>query len=470
MAGTGKSTISRTLARSFKERRLLGASFFFKRGEGDRGNASRFFTTIARQLMVHLPEMTPIVLETIRTDASIFAKTLKEQFDKLCLRPLIELGRVYPRSAMVIVVDALDECDRQEDIKIILSLLPQVQASNFCLRFFITSRPELPIRLDFEQISQHEYRDFALQEIPKATIEHDISIYLQDCFARIRREHSLSSSWPGQTKVSALVAMATPLFIFAATVCRFVADHNWDPKERLEKVLEYQTGGFLSKLEGTYLPVLSQLLFTEGGIEKQQLVREFQEIVGSIVVLANPLSTTTLARLLDISQRKINIRLKPLHSVLSIPDDENTPVKLLHLSFGDFLLDPQTREKTPLAVNGKLRHRELLSHCLRIMTRRDGGLERNICRLSSPAASRSGITSEEKDAYLPPELQYACCYWVHHLERAHFRYGDADIIYSFLKEHAIHWLEAMSVLGRMSETVALTNTLYLHMRVRILRY
>lgn len=37
MAGTGKSTISRTVARSLKDRNHLGANFFFKRGEGDRG-------------------------------------------------------------------------------------------------------------------------------------------------------------------------------------------------------------------------------------------------------------------------------------------------------------------------------------------------------------------------------------------------------------------------------------------------
>ena len=51
MAGTGKSTISRTVAQSFAEDGQLGASFFFKRGEGERGNASRFFTTITLHLV-----------------------------------------------------------------------------------------------------------------------------------------------------------------------------------------------------------------------------------------------------------------------------------------------------------------------------------------------------------------------------------------------------------------------------------
>ena len=43
MAGTGKLTIARTAAQSFAEAGQLGASFFFKKGEGERGNASRIF-------------------------------------------------------------------------------------------------------------------------------------------------------------------------------------------------------------------------------------------------------------------------------------------------------------------------------------------------------------------------------------------------------------------------------------------
>jgi hypothetical protein len=42
-----KSTISQTVAQELADMNQLATSFFFKRGEGDRGDASRFFTTIA---------------------------------------------------------------------------------------------------------------------------------------------------------------------------------------------------------------------------------------------------------------------------------------------------------------------------------------------------------------------------------------------------------------------------------------
>ncbi|KAK4205815.1 hypothetical protein QBC37DRAFT_236891, partial [Rhypophila decipiens] len=55
MAGTGKSTISRTVASQLSAEGVLGASFLFKKGDGDRGKAAKFFTTIASQLVHQLP-------------------------------------------------------------------------------------------------------------------------------------------------------------------------------------------------------------------------------------------------------------------------------------------------------------------------------------------------------------------------------------------------------------------------------
>ena len=38
MAGTGKSTISRTVAHEYNKQKRLGASFFFSKGDGDAGH------------------------------------------------------------------------------------------------------------------------------------------------------------------------------------------------------------------------------------------------------------------------------------------------------------------------------------------------------------------------------------------------------------------------------------------------
>ncbi|GKZ36948.1 hypothetical protein AbraIFM66950_008214, partial [Aspergillus brasiliensis] len=117
MAGTGKSTISRTVVKHFKEKQILGASFFFKRDAGDRG---RLFSTIARQLMTHLPQLSPIIMEAVREDPDLSTKSLREQFERLLLSPLMELGRTgKDHTTIVIVIDALDECESDKDVQLI---------------------------------------------------------------------------------------------------------------------------------------------------------------------------------------------------------------------------------------------------------------------------------------------------------------------------------------------------------------
>ena len=231
MAGTGKSTISQTVAQSFANKGQLGASFFFKRGERERGNATRFFTTITTQLIRRMPQLIPHIKSTIDEQPKI-ANSLKEQFKKLVFQPLSQLDQasVFP---LVLVIDALDECDRDRSIREILHLLAKMrELTTVHMQVFLTSRPELPIRLGFNNISPNAHEDIVLQDIPPAIIEHDISAFLKDEFAKIKSDYNLECSpgsllslnWPGDESIQALTKTAVPLFIFTATICRFVRD------------------------------------------------------------------------------------------------------------------------------------------------------------------------------------------------------------------------------------------------------
>ncbi|KAH7114737.1 hypothetical protein B0J13DRAFT_237679, partial [Dactylonectria estremocensis] len=119
MARTGKSTISHTITRSFSESGHLGGSFFFKRGELDRGSLSKFFTTLASQLAKREPAIAPHIKATIDADPHIAGKAVRDQFSELIMRPLSSIVPCTWRlDTLVVVVDALDECDRDEDIKL----------------------------------------------------------------------------------------------------------------------------------------------------------------------------------------------------------------------------------------------------------------------------------------------------------------------------------------------------------------
>jgi hypothetical protein len=67
---------------------------------------------------------------------------------------------------MAIVVDPPDESDTLENPRLIIHLLTLAgQIKSIRLKFFIASRPELPIRLGFEDVSG-KYDGLVLHEVP----------------------------------------------------------------------------------------------------------------------------------------------------------------------------------------------------------------------------------------------------------------------------------------------------------------
>jgi len=448
MAGTGKSTISRTAAGCLKKEHLLGASFFFKRGEEDRGTAKKLFPTLVEQLVTSIPHMLPKVQEAIEDDPHISDKVLREQFEKLLLEPLLRIEQSEGMKTRVIVIDALDECDSEDDMRVILRLLPRVQKStSMRLRFLLTSRPELPIRLGFTEITD-AHHELALHEIPTPVIEHDISLYFEDQFFHLRQDRSFPPDWPGDTTVKILIERAIPLFIAAATLCRFIGDPKWNPKKRLEAILTDQSV-YVSKMDSTYIPVLKQLLTGQDEEESKQILEDFKEIVGAVVNLATPLSINALSQLLDRGRDDLKCRLDLLHSVLSVPNDFDTPIRLLHLSFREFLLNNR-KSKSEFWIDEKGVNKHLTGQCLQTMQR---SLRKNICNLPNEGTQRNEIDRDSIHCKIPPELRYACRYWAQHLLQSQEPVTELIGAFSFLKEHFLHWLEAMSILGYMSEVI-----------------
>lgn len=261
--------------------------------------------------------------------------------------------------------------------------------------------------------------------------------------------------------------MAIPLFIFAATASRYIGDKRGNPKQRLNNVLQYQSAPQVSKLDRTYLPILNQLFDDddEDNLDKERRISEFREILGTIVVLESPLSIVSLSHLLGIPKEDISCRLDLLHSVLSIPADEDMPVRPLHLSFCDFLLDPQKNGKSSYWVDEREVHENLTSKCLQLMSS-SKGLRQNMCNLSRPGTLRSEINKQTIDHCLQSEVRYACRYWVHHLEQSKGCICDGDPVYIFLQKYFLYWLEAMSLMREVSESIQMINSLQSLIHVR----
>jgi hypothetical protein len=353
----------------------------------------------------------------------------------------------------VLIVDAVDECDNEDHIRIILQLLAEARLLQVRLRVLITSRPEVPIRYGFCQIPNAEHCDFILHDIEAAIVDHDISTFLNYELRSIGQERSLGAGWPGELVISLLVKKASGLFIWAATACRFIREGRRFVQRRLDTMLQGDKSvtapeNHLNEIYITVLETSIHQYYTEQ--EKEDMYNTLREILGSIVILSSPLATDSLATLLHILKQDVDQTLKDLHSILDIPEDQTRPLRLHHPSFRDFLLDRNRCSDLHFWVDERQAHRTLADDCIRLMS---NSLKQDVCRQEAPGTLVAGVGSNRIEQYLPPEVRYACLYWIQHLQKSDAQLYDNDQVHQFLQVHLLHWLEALGWIRKTSEGI-----------------
>ena len=73
--------------------------------------------------------------------------------------------------------------------------------------------------------------------------------------------------------------------------------------------------------------------------------------------------------------------------------------------------------------------------------------------MHAPGSQASQVESSWIEKCLPPEVQYACLYWVQHLQKSDSQAQNSEEAYRFLQDHLLHWLEALGWMGKTSEGI-----------------
>lgn len=456
IAGTGKSTVARTIARTYHDRGYLGASFFFSRGGGDVSGADKLLTTFAWQLATKIPQLGGYICEAITEQENIAAYSLRDQWDQLILSPLSRLGCNSSPSTIVLVIDALDECDSERDVRIILRLLATTKSlSNIRLRIFITSRPEIPVRCGFSQIPEAERQVFVLHDILAAIVDRDLNLFFEDSFAAIREERGFASGWPGMRAIKRLVEISGGLFIWASTACRFIREGRRLAMRRISALLNGRSSGVgpQKQLDEIYTTVLRGSIHQDyNDEEKQELHEILREVLGSIVILFSPLSMDSLSHLLPVSSSDINETLADLHTIFNVPSQIDRPIRLHHPTFREFILNKDRCSDLNFWVDEKQAHKAMADNCVKLMSKM---LKRDICGLQSPGTLAKDLDPKLIKQRITPELEYACRYWVQHYRESGTRLHDHDQAHRFFEEYFLYWFEVMSLTGNSSEVAAI---------------
>jgi hypothetical protein len=158
-----------------------------------------------------------------------------------------------------------------------------------------------------------------------------------------------------------------------------------------------------------------------------------------------------------------------LAEVIQLPEadasfDRNRDKYLrLHSSFRDFLLDKYRSGE--FWVNEKEVHQNLAARCIQLMSQT---LRKDICEMRAPSYSAARVESSRIQERLPPEVQYACLYWVQHLHKSGSYVYDSEEAHQFLQAHLLHWLEALGWMGKTSEGIQAILSLEAHVPVSYL--
>lgn len=437
LAGTGKSTISRTVADVLHQQKQLAGSFFFKRGEGSRAHGKQFFVTIACQLAARFPSMLSHVAAVLNKVPDIASKNIEKQFEALLEEPL-GLGEGETRSNdLIIVIDALDECEPL-DLSMILPRLAKTR-----LKCFITSRPDYNSLYTSSQLEGMQH--IHLHKLDESITKQDIRTYLTSRLTEVKKKHlfarrnKIPPHWPDDDTLEGLTDLANPLFIAAATIWRMLDARNVpkSPVRIAQDILEKKSKG-LKGIESIYTQVLAKL--------NPEFSSEFQKVVGPVIVMFDHLTISDLARLLGMDEDDIDCCITQLEEVLDVSNPE-APIRPFHLSLPDFLLGTSPPEG--FRISEKDTHKDLADHCIRIL---HNTLRQDICNVGSPGCSRGEVSGELIKESLLSEVQYACLYWVDHLKACGEPIQDDDKTHRLLHATFPMWLEALSWIDKLDES------------------
>ncbi|KAJ4024649.1 hypothetical protein NW766_000889 [Fusarium irregulare] len=469
MAGTGKTSVSMTVASSLKERKgftnqldpphktFLGASFFFNQVDATRNSTVEFFTTIAWCLSAVSPDNGSPIVKAIRDNPGIETKSPQEQFRKLIADPLAWLDKnTFIPFQLLVVIDALDECD-DNDAKVLLGMLVNLDnLSQVRLRLFITSRREEHICTSFGVLPSYLYRAVRLEKVKRSLgqDDDDITLYLSKTLRDISTRYPAKDGGVRVSDIKKLAEKADGLFIYAVTACRYLdGPHYRSTKyrdKRLTLIFEDKDGP-QQELDSIYLKVLSFQDLENGSEEyRDGLYSDIGRLIGFIVILFRPVVVQTLCHLLPADNADLAVLLGYLHPILNVPDDSQAPVTLIHLSFRDFVLDEKRSELLPFSVKELDVHCDIFNRCLELM---NSDLHQNMCCLEFPGTFVSDIDPSQIDAHIPQYLRYACLHWVKHLSKmhgdalAHSLLEDDGIVHMFLQEKFLFWLEVLVFSG-----------------------
>jgi phosphoglycolate phosphatase-like HAD superfamily hydrolase len=457
VAGTGKTTVAKSIADMASKKEYLVVTFFFSHTSADRRDHTKVIPTLAYQL-ARDARLRPHMVAAIDSDKDIATASTAVQVKRLLLDGLGSPSSLH-EDHVLIVLDALDECQRDSNhvnggdlIPILLSSLKDIPFA----KVLLTSRPEPSIERMFKR-KDIQGATFTLalhRDIEKGMVRADIARYLNHELSKLRDAIPNSPVFPTEADMRLLVERTDTLFIYARTVVEYVSDPVGRPDRRLAALIQArpeQSGQRYGRLDELY----SYILQEAGGPSTlfDSVDDDLRSTLIALVLAQQPLTADALAVIAGVDQDVCRECLRRISALLDYQHDSDEPVRLMHLSFPDFLSDPRRCSALPgYVVDVASDHLRIVEHGLELM---NGCLRYDICRIRDPSLLNSEVVDLEERliTYVSESLRYACLFWVMHwLEHIRTAGTQSRIptgLEYFCERHLLHWIEVLSLTGNL---------------------
>jgi hypothetical protein len=222
--------------------------------------------------------------------------------------------------------------------------------------------------------------------------------------------------------------------------------------EQLKLVIDTETdstGPPFRLLDELYTQVLANVPPSDTPLDNTVLPR-LRSILGALVFLLEPLRVDGIADLTRRTLAEVNPLVRCLAAVVLGGGQE--PVSIFHPSFLDFIMSTERCHDTRFLLHPSIQHQELACGCLRAMNDSANGLCHNICGLADSFTANQDVADlDGRLQRVTQAVRYAAVYWAAHLSYSN-EASDAleDELVTFCETHLFHWIELLSLLGRLS--------------------
>lgn len=443
--GKGKTMLLCGIIDELKQSEAVNISFFFCQAADVRINSA---TSVLRGLIYLLVDKQPGLLSHVRSRYDQAGKQIFEDANAWVSLSKI-LKDILDDSTLLstyLIIDALDECST--GLPLLLDFIIQSSSAFPSIKWVVSSRNWPIIEECLETADQKTTIGLELNE---ASISEAVEIYIQ-YQVRYLTELKRYNTEMSQAVFQRFLKNSQRTFLWVALVSQELAKTSrWNTLAKLDTIPP--------GLTALYNRMLDHILTTEdAGL--------CQNILAVMLNVYQPLTLDELIGFVDMPYGFSN-DYKALAEIIALCGSfltvRNHTVSFVHQSAKEFLIQMHPLHLFKLGI--KENHRAIFRRSLKVMIK---ALRRNMYNLSFPGFPLDQVSRPDPD---PSSVaRYQCFFWVEHLQECGFEASEdleeGGLVDEFLKQKYLNWVEAISLLGGMSEGIAAMVKLDCLLKVR----